>query len=568
MAGDHQVYLSIYFKFVAFFSTHLMAMVMFQFLGAILETMVAANTFGMLVLLVVFVFGGVPNNDTTVHAQTVGKAILTSNGFITEKWAEAKRVRTKSTQSPIVLPFEPLSLCFNHVNYYVDMPTEMKAQGFTQGRLQLLSDISGAFRPGVMTALVGESGAGKTTLMDVLAGRKTSGQIEGSITLSGFHEKPETFARIIGYCEQIGIHSPNITMYESHIYSACLRLPSSVGSNIRKMFVDEVMAHVELNMLRNVVVGLPGVSGLSNEQRKRLTIAVELVANPSIIFMDEPTSGLDARSAAIIMRTVKNIVNTGRTVVCTIHQPSIAIFESFDEAIPGVPNITEGYNPATWMLEISSNLAEAHMNINFHEIYMGSLLYRDSQQDLYNLLGATYAAVLFIGGTNSLAVQPVLSIERAVFHRERAAGMYTPLSYAFAQLISQPTLYQLASVEFIYNSIQGIMYTIIINAMIGYASLPKLPDQQAIPIWWRWYRWANPVYWTTIYSVVASQFGENDGFISVPGRNPIVLKQFLKDEFSIQHDFLGYVVLGHFGYIALFFFIFVYSMKFLNFQKR
>lgn len=78
-------------------------------------------------------------------------------------------------------------------------------------------------------------------------------------------------------------------------------------------------------------MGIPGISGLSTEQRKRLTIAVELVANPSIIFMDEPTTGLDARAAAIVMRAVKNIVETGRTIVCTIHQPSIDIFEAFDE---------------------------------------------------------------------------------------------------------------------------------------------------------------------------------------------------------------------------------------------
>lgn len=96
-------------------------------------------------------------------------------------------------------------------------------------------------------------------------------------------------------------------------------------------FVEEVMELVELTPLRQALVGLPGVTGLSTEQRKRLTIAVELVSNPSIIFMDEPTSGLDARAAAIVMRTVRNTVDTGRTVVCTIHQPSIDIFEAFDE---------------------------------------------------------------------------------------------------------------------------------------------------------------------------------------------------------------------------------------------
>lgn len=91
------------------------------------------------------------------------------------------------------------------------------------------------------------------------------------------------------------------------------------------------MELVELTPLRDALVGFSNLNGLTIEQRKRLTIAVELVANPSIIFMDEPTSGLDARAAAIVMRTVRNTVDTGRTVVCTIHQPSIDIFESFDE---------------------------------------------------------------------------------------------------------------------------------------------------------------------------------------------------------------------------------------------
>lgn len=96
-------------------------------------------------------------------------------------------------------------------------------------------------------------------------------------------------------------------------------------------FVNEVLETIELDGIKDALVGMPGVGGLSTEQRKRLTIAVELVSNPSIIFMDEPTSGLDARAAAVVMRAVKNVVDTGRTIVCTIHQPSIDIFEAFDE---------------------------------------------------------------------------------------------------------------------------------------------------------------------------------------------------------------------------------------------
>nr|XP_051191840.1 ABC transporter G family member 36-like [Lolium perenne] len=210
--------------------------------------------------------------------------------------------------------------------------------GVLHERLEILRGVSGYFRPGVLTTLMGISGAGKTTLMDVLAGRKTSGFIKGSISLSGYLKKQKTFARISGYCEQTDIHSPHVTVYDSLLFSAWLRLPRDVDSNTRKMFIEEVMALVELTTMRDALVGLPGVNGLSTEQRKRLTISVELVANPSIIFMDEPTSGLGARAAAIVMRTIRNTVDTGRTVVCTIHQPSIDIFESFDEVNKLLPH--------------------------------------------------------------------------------------------------------------------------------------------------------------------------------------------------------------------------------------
>lgn len=91
------------------------------------------------------------------------------------------------------------------------------------------------------------------------------------------------------------------------------------------------MALLELDSLRHALVGLPGISGLSTDQRRRLTIAVELVANPAILFMDDPTSGLDARAASIVMRTVSDVAHGGRIVVCSIRHPSFDIFETFDE---------------------------------------------------------------------------------------------------------------------------------------------------------------------------------------------------------------------------------------------
>lgn len=125
----------------------------------------------------------------------------------------------------MILPFKPLAMSFNDMKYFVDMPAEMRAQGVTEERLQLLCGVTGTFRPGVLTALVGVSGAGKTTLMDVLAGRKTGGYVEGEIRISGFPKKQETFARICGYCEQNDIHSPQVRVRESLVFSAWLRLP-------------------------------------------------------------------------------------------------------------------------------------------------------------------------------------------------------------------------------------------------------------------------------------------------------------------------------------------------------
>ncbi|CAN0919518.1 Pleiotropic drug resistance protein 1 [Linum grandiflorum] len=248
-----------------------------------------------------------------------------------ESIADEKLKKTMKQKKGMVLPFQPHFITFHGITYSVDMPKEMKSHGSPDKKLMLLNNVTGSFRPGVLTALMGITGAGKTTLLDVLAGRKTAGYVHGRITISGYPKKQQTFARIAGYCEQTDIHSPLVTLQESLIHSAWLRLPNEVDTQTRKMFVEEVMGLVELTDHRNAIVGLPGVSGLSIEQRKRLTIAVELVANPSIIFMDEPTSGLDARAAAIVMRTVRNTVDTGRTVVCTIHQPSVDIFESFDE---------------------------------------------------------------------------------------------------------------------------------------------------------------------------------------------------------------------------------------------
>ncbi|KAK9861986.1 hypothetical protein WJX84_003567 [Apatococcus fuscideae] len=281
-------------------------------------------------------------------------------------------------------------------------------EGPSEKELELLKGITGAFRPGVLTALMGASGAGKTTLMDVLACRKTSGRIIGDVRVNGHAQEPHTFARVSGYVEQTDTHSPQTTVVEALWFSARLRQPSSVSNKTLKDSISEIMGLVELNSISGALVGLPGQSGLSVEQRKRLSIAVELVANPAVIMMDEPTSGLDARAAAIVIRAVRRIAETGRTMAATVHQPAIDIFEVFDEllllkrggetiyagslgpescdlvayfeSIPGVPSIQPGYNPATWMLDISTVSAEARLEKSLAWYWQNSQHARDTEQ--------------------------------------------------------------------------------------------------------------------------------------------------------------------------------------------
>ncbi|MCO5565028.1 hypothetical protein L7F22_018698 [Adiantum nelumboides] len=613
------------------------------------------------------------------------------------------------------LPFQPLSMSFEDVKYYVDMPVEMMAQGIADNRLQLLRGVTGSFRPGVLTALMGVSGAGKTTLMDVLAGRKTGGYIEGDVRISGYQKRQETFARISGYCEQTDIHSPQVTVRESLIFSAWLRLPGTINDDTKMQFVDEVMELVELDNLSGALVGLPAVSGLSTEQRKRLTIAVELVANPSIIFMDEPTSGLDARAAAIVMRAVRNTVDTGRTVVCTIHQPSIDIFESFDElllmkrggqviyagplgqnsqkiieyfqAIPGVPRIKDKYNPATWMLEVSNVSQEQRLGVDFAEIYRKSslaqrnkemvkelgkpvpgsqdlffptqycqptwgqfkaLLWKQHltywrspdynlvrfsftfisalmfgtifwqlgtkiqrQQDLLTVMGAMYGSTLFLGINNCSTVQPVVSVERTVFYRERGAGMYSAMPYALAQV----------AIELPYVFFQTIMYGLLVYSMIGFQwvaskclwflftmfctflyftyygmmAVSITPNHQVaaivasafyavfnlfsgflmprpkLPEWWRWYYWLCPTAWT-VNGLITSQYADVQTLIEVTLPTGEIgnqrVSEYLNTTFGFHKGFLGEVAAVLIIFPLFFALVFTLCVRALNFQRR
>lgn len=200
------------------------------------------------------------------------------------------------------------------------------------GTRRLLNNVYGYVRPGQLTALIGASGAGKTTLLDVLASRKNIGVITGDRLIDG--KPPGTaFQRGTSYAEQQDVHEPTQTVREALRFSADLRQPYETPQSEKYAYVEEIISLLEMEDIADAIIGSPD-SGLAVEQRKRLTIGVELAAKPELLlFLDEPTSGLDSQSAFNIVRFLRKLAAAGQAVLCTIHQPNSALFESFDRLL-------------------------------------------------------------------------------------------------------------------------------------------------------------------------------------------------------------------------------------------
>ena len=193
------------------------------------------------------------------------------------------------------------------------------------GQRKLLNKVSGYAKPGVMIALMGSSGAGKTTLLYTLSQRQTVGVISGEMLVDGRPLNKE-FQRNTGFCLQGDIHDKTQTVREALEFSALLRREASVPREEKIAYVDKVIDLLELEELEDAVITSLGV-----EQRKRLTIGVELAAKPSLLlFLDEPTSGLDSQGAYSIIRFLKKLCQSGQAIICTIHQPSSVLIQQFD----------------------------------------------------------------------------------------------------------------------------------------------------------------------------------------------------------------------------------------------
>ncbi|KAH3679147.1 hypothetical protein WICMUC_001158 [Wickerhamomyces mucosus] len=284
---------------------------------------------------------------------------------------------------------------------------------------KLLDDIQGYVKPGTITALMGESGAGKTTLLNVLSQRVDVGTISGDFLVNG---KPldTSFKRSTGYVQQQDLHVDELTVRESLQFAARLRRPASVSEEEKLDYVEKIISLLGMELYSDATVGKLG-SGLNVEQRKKLSIGVELVAKPSLLlFLDEPTSGLDSQSAWAIVSLLKKLAAAGQSILCTIHQPSATLFESFDRLLllkkggktvyfgdigensrtildyferNGARHCETHENPAEYILEAIGAGATASVKEDWFVIWTASQEYINTTNEVNDLVNAEYEDV-------------------------------------------------------------------------------------------------------------------------------------------------------------------------------
>ncbi|KIJ60833.1 hypothetical protein HYDPIDRAFT_43039 [Hydnomerulius pinastri MD-312] len=256
---------------------------------------------------------------------------------------------------------------------------------------QLLDDVSGFVAPGKLTALMGESGAGKTTLLNVLADRTSTGVVRGDRFVNG-HPLPADFQAQTGYCQQMDTHLGRASVREALLFSANLRQPQSVPVAEKEAYAEKCLEMCGLEAYADAIVGSLGV-----EQRKRVTIGVELAAKPKLLlFLDEPTSGLDSQSAWAVMTFLRDLAASGQAILCTIHQPSAELFQLFDRLLllrkggqtvyfdeigdhastllsyfekNGAPRCDPDANPAEYMLDVIGAGATATTSIDWAAVW-------------------------------------------------------------------------------------------------------------------------------------------------------------------------------------------------------
>lgn len=258
----------------------------------------------------------------------IAKCILVSPLFT----GENKNIEDPKSDGERIEDLEFLSntmgatLTFENINYFAS-------------NQHILKQVSGVIKPG-LTAIMGGSGAGKTTLLDILALKNKCGKTKGSIKINGEEvghtnkKFKKQISKTIGFVDQENFLLPTLTVYETVLNSALLRLPKIMSFEEKQKLVIKVMQDLRIYDIKDRIVGDDFSRGISGGEKRRVSIACELVTSPSILFLDEPTSGLDSNNAKNVIECLERLaVLYNRTIVVSIHQPRSNIFQKFDKLI-------------------------------------------------------------------------------------------------------------------------------------------------------------------------------------------------------------------------------------------
>ncbi|KAK1121325.1 hypothetical protein K0M31_010625 [Melipona bicolor] len=210
-----------------------------------------------------------------------------------------------------------VDIVFEDIKYTVSL-------GYKKGRKEILHGINGRLPAKHLIALMGPSGAGKSTLLDILSGFRTTG-VNGNVYVNGCVRHMNSFRKCSAYITQDDRLEALLTVMENMTVAADLKLPTNISRNKKETIIKKILTTLGLHEHANTPTGK-----LSGGQKKRLSIALELVNNPTVVFLDEPTTGLDSSSCTQVVNLLKLLSRQGRTIVCTIHQPSASIFQLFD----------------------------------------------------------------------------------------------------------------------------------------------------------------------------------------------------------------------------------------------
>lgn len=218
--------------------------------------------------------------------------------------------------------FTPTTLSFENISYEV------------KSGQQVLDNVFGLVRPRECLAIMGGSGAGKTTLLDILAGKNKNGNVKGQIYINGNSLDPKDYKKMVGFVDQEDQLISTLTVYETVLNSALLRLPRNMSLRAKETRVIEVLSELRILSIKDRIIGSDFKRGISGGEKRRVSIACELVTSPSILFLDEPTSGLDSYNARnVVDCLVKLSRDFERTIIFTIHQPRSNIVSLFDKLL-------------------------------------------------------------------------------------------------------------------------------------------------------------------------------------------------------------------------------------------